>query len=51
VKEITSFNWIMKFGVPKSSPGLFIGIHLKENSGHVNTDLVKKFWNFQSLQQ
>ena len=24
----------MKFGVSKSSPGLFIGVHLKENSGH-----------------
>jgi len=51
VKETTSFNWIMKFGVPKNSPGFFIGLRLNKNSGNVNTDLVKTFCRFQSLQQ
>jgi hypothetical protein len=41
----------MKSGVPKSSIGLFIGVHFKEDSGNVNKNLVKKFWCFQSLHQ
>jgi hypothetical protein len=51
VEGITSFNWSKSVGVSENTPGLFIRIGLKQNSGNVNANLMNKFWNFQSSQQ